>query len=138
MYEQDKVDLRYNLAKRIDVDNGDAVQFIMLPSMTRRTTTVTKDRRERLVAHLHTCMAKRTEPTPTPHDKHSDIATLPAAEQRTREERLCGTCRGHCCQHGAEHAYLTVDTLTRYLADHPQHSQQEAIKAYADHVPDRA
>lgn len=51
---------------------------------------------------------------------------------------LCGLCRGGCCTHGGEHAYLTAATLRRVMARHAAMSDDELVAAYLEHLPDKS
>ena len=48
----------------------------------------------------------------------------------------CSACGGRCCRHGGERAYLTVDTMRRWFAAHPDLGPPAAVAAYAAHLPD--
>lgn len=49
----------------------------------------------------------------------------------------CAVCRGSCCRGGGNDAYLSVDTIRRYMARHPRLSPQQVLAEYLDRVPDR-
>src|SRR6185503_5777535 len=42
----------------------------------------------------------------------------------------CAACRGSCCRHGGEHAFLYPDHFRRYLRDHPGTDPQALLAAY--------
>jgi hypothetical protein len=106
-------------------------------SITRHTVKISKGRKERLVANLLSCLNTGAQ-SPQAQGKENPSKELPRPELFKIEQNLCATCRGQCCEKGAEHAYLKYDTLNRFLSDHPEHSEQTAIQAYADCVPERA
>lgn len=47
----------------------------------------------------------------------------------------CAACRGSCCRHGGDHAFLYPDHFRRYLRDHPGADPQELRAAYVSHLP---
>jgi hypothetical protein len=48
--------------------------------------------------------------------------------------RVCAFCQGWCCRSGGDHAYLTVDTLRRYLAAHPGRRPRDVLADYLGRV----
>lgn len=61
--------------------------------------------------------------------------------QTSARERLsgnaCTACRGSCCRSGGDHAYLTEETIARYVRAHPERSFQEILDAYVSCIPER-
>jgi hypothetical protein len=51
--------------------------------------------------------------------------------------QVCAFCEGWCCRNGADHAYLTVETLRRYLAAHPGRRPRDVLANYLDRVGHR-
>ncbi|MBV8881519.1 MAG: hypothetical protein JO332_16250 [Planctomycetaceae bacterium] len=47
----------------------------------------------------------------------------------------CASCRGHCCRHGADHAFLRPATLRRYLKTHPEETPAQALQSYLRRIP---
>ena len=47
----------------------------------------------------------------------------------------CAACRGSCCRHGGEHAFLYPDHFRRYLRDHPGTDPQALLAAYVARLP---
>jgi hypothetical protein len=47
----------------------------------------------------------------------------------------CATCQGSCCSDGETHAFLTADTMRRYLRKHSGAEPEELFAAYDAHVP---
>jgi hypothetical protein len=48
----------------------------------------------------------------------------------------CRLCRGACCRTGADHAYLNIGLIRKFLSDHPELSEEQAVDAYLAHVPE--
>ncbi len=85
----------------------------------------------------------RETPSPSHTPKVASVAEAAAAEAPITEippeisrtlaavlEAACIACRGVCCQHGREHAYITSDTILGYLDQHPGRSIEEIVDAY--------
>jgi len=45
-------------------------------------------------------------------------------------DRLCGLCKGACCTSGAEHAYLSSNTIKRFLNTNLDKSVQDMLELY--------
>jgi hypothetical protein len=60
----------------------------------------------------------------------------------TEDERLigaaCGSCRGHCCRHGEDHAFLRPATLRRHWRAHPELTPQQVREEYLRRLPDES
>lgn len=52
--------------------------------------------------------------------------------------QACATCRGDCCQNGAERAYLTRRTLSRFQNTSPEMTLEDVLRAYLDRVPEQS
>jgi hypothetical protein len=50
--------------------------------------------------------------------------------------QACATCQGDCCKNGGDRAYLTRQTLARYVSSMPGMSLEDALRAYLDRVPE--
>jgi hypothetical protein len=50
----------------------------------------------------------------------------------------CSCCKGRCCEGGADHAYLKVETIRRYRAEHPDQRPRDVLAAYLDRVGHRS
>ncbi len=61
-------------------------------------------------------------------------AALPAAESELLG-RACAACRGFCCRHGRDHAFLGGAHMARYLTAHPEATPEQAVGAYLAHLP---
>jgi len=47
----------------------------------------------------------------------------------------CACCKGSCCQSGGlTHAYLTVETIRRFLTAHPDQRPRDVLAAYLSHL----
>src|SRR5262249_14417493 len=61
-------------------------------------------------------------------------AEAPAPEVQAVLSRACAQCKGFCCRDGGNFAYLTVDTIRRYMEAHPGVRPREVLAAYLAHL----
>jgi hypothetical protein len=135
MNEQQKWHLRADAAARAGLAM-DAVDLVVMPAFSGKTAASREGRKERLRAYLQDQLAEVSEKT-----RAAERSPAPA-DARAREdtrmlESLCAACRGHCCQKGGEHAYLSPQTFKRVLEAQPGLSGEALIDTYLDHVPAR-
>ena len=50
----------------------------------------------------------------------------------------CGVCRGSCCRHGGDHAYLFPDHFRRAMRHHPGRTREELLEDYLSRLPAEA
>ena len=66
----------------------------------------------------------------------SRLAPSTADDTHPQGARLCGQCRGRCCEHGGEwRAFLDVTVLERWRAEAPERTLGDAIEAYIAMLP---
>jgi len=92
-----------------------------LPSQHRTLSRASEQRRDAFLAHLDRLIAQcesegwdtpgvtRTEPPPDPTTDELDAVSVQG----------CIGCKGHCCQTGSTHAWLTPETIRRLQVDNP-------------------
>ena len=65
----------------------------------------------------------------------------PSSDGQSKSENAtivaCTTCRGQCCEQGGDHAFINVDTLLRYLAEHPSARPRDVYDAYLSRLGSR-
>ncbi|WP_182870398.1 hypothetical protein [Stieleria mannarensis] len=49
----------------------------------------------------------------------------------------CAVCRGHCCPQGSGHAFINVETMVRYMEQHPQQRPRDVLSAYVSRIGHR-
>jgi hypothetical protein len=136
MHEKEKWDLRAAGAARAGL-GADAVDLALLPAYSGKTIACRESRRDLLRDYLReqlaeVCGPAAVEETPPP------AADPSAPPQPLNLERVCATCRGHCCRKGGEHGYVSPSTLQRVLAADPTVSGDALIDTYLSHVPTRS
>jgi len=49
--------------------------------------------------------------------------------------QACTGCRGNCCHMGADHAFLSIGIMRRYIRQHPEMSADQVVDVYSSHLP---
>jgi hypothetical protein len=106
----------------------------VLPATDRPLSRLEPARRtlfaERLADLMETAAADPEGPTGEP---------IGAERPPTADERLigaaCGSCRGHCCRLGEDHAFLRPATLRRHWRAHPELTPQQVREDYLRRLP---
>ena len=66
----------------------------------------------------------------------SRLAESTADDSHPQGARLCGHCRGRCCQHGAGwNAFIDLTVLQRWQQIHPEQCAADAVQAYLSLLP---
>lgn len=65
-----------------------------------------------------------------------DIAEEATELESTLFAAGCGLCRGMCCRQGADHAFLNIVQIRRFLAEHPELTEEETVEAYIAFIPE--
>ena len=107
--------------------------IVVIPSFPERRTRLPAPRRKAFAANLARQIALAFERGP---DAAPPVETdaPPAPDVAAALGAACATCRGHCCRHGGERAYLGADRMQRHLAEHPEHGPDDVLNAYLVHV----
>ena len=88
---------------------------LTVPAYGGRIEPLSTARRRAFAAHLRKIITEAfAEPSPRVRASSSN-AVLTEATQAA-----CATCRGQCCSHGGEHAYLDEDTIRRVARARPE------------------
>ncbi len=91
------------------------VPELTVPAYGGRLEPLPATRRRAFAAHLRTIVAEAFA-EPAPRVRSTSSKTVPLAAT----EAACATCRGRCCAHGGEHAYLDEDTIRRVARTWPE------------------
>jgi len=112
----------------------------VIPAFTARLVNLPERRRSNFRDHLTTLIAQAVAPASPPIPDRAEgqtaVAEAPPAA-RAVMGMACSCCKGACCKDGADHAYLTVDTIRRYRAAHPEQRPRDTLAAYLDRVGHR-
>jgi hypothetical protein len=95
--------------------NEPAVTELTVPAYGGRLEPLPPERRRAFAAYLRKIIAEAfAEPAPRVR------ATSSNAVHSAATEAACAACRGQCCSHGGEHAYLDEDTIRRVARARPE------------------
>ena len=96
-------------------DAKPAMAELTVPAYGGRIEPLPAARRRAFATHLNGIVAEAfANPAPRVRDAASGPAPSPASRA------ACATCRGQCCAHGGEHAYLDEDTIRRVARAWPE------------------
>lgn len=113
----------------------------VIPAFAAKPVNLPERRRRNFRDHLMTLIAQATAapaspPIPDRAEGQTAAAEAPPAA-RAVMGMACACCKGACCKDGADHAYLTVDTIRRYRSAHPEQRPRDTLAAYLDRVGHR-
>ena len=117
------------------------LRLAILPTNSREITPLPTERRDEFLAGLRARMitaAARREELAAQEETPEPPSPLPLPGERALLIQACTTCRGSCCQLGDTKAYLGVETLLRFLNQHPHQSAEEAVAQYESHLPEHS
>ncbi len=142
--EQHKRDAQ-RLLERDMPASAAAVRFIAIVPSSDRPITVLPARRTSMFRHrlmqVITRAAERRWGSAEAHEEEDGYPQTPPAlspEDANLMASACGTCRGHCCQQGGEHAFIHPHTILTYWEKHPDHRPVQVLEAYLSHLPQRS
>jgi hypothetical protein len=109
---------------------------VTVPQSDRRLGLVGAKRVERLKQHLRDVLfdMKKAKKAPRP----SPIAPEPDGFRAVVARTACSLCKGHCCRHGGDDAFLDEQTLARIRLAQPKISDEAIVRLYVGHVPPQA
>jgi predicted nucleic acid-binding Zn ribbon protein len=114
---------------------------LLVPSGPARALRLSQRRRAKYRAHLLKLLREVAALDVAPalasvagEGQGAAMAAAPSA----MPGQLCGLCRGGCCTHGGEHAYLTAATLRRVKAQQGCLSDEDVVDAYLARLPARS
>jgi hypothetical protein len=108
----------------------------VIPSFDVPVTNLPQRRRDALRDHVTRLLSQATVGRRAPPAAGEgtgaapQTSAAPAPAVQAVLGRACAQCKGFCCRDGGDYAYLTVDTLRRYLAAHPEQRPREVLAAY--------
>ncbi len=132
--------LRDQLAAEADVEEPETYRVVHIPHVRRQPTPPSEERRLAFREFLTQLIGKlgKDDTGPSADEAGSDsslkASSDPNSEALAVLSTACGVCQGYCCQHGGQHAYLTVDTIRRVMARNPGLLPDDVLHAYLDCV----
>jgi len=102
-----------------------------LPANEQTTAPLPQTRRETFLVNVAAAIDRALD------DPDRPVPESP--ESPPRRDALigsaCAACRGSCCTHGGNHAYLYPDHFRRLHRDHPGRSRDELVAEYRSYLP---
>jgi len=130
-------DLRNNEADAVGIENPEDFIPVAIPVNIRQIKNLPEKRRRTFCDKLKQLIDQAAaEPCSSTHltDDSTTQTKRDAQMQGTELHSIlinaCAICRGSCCKNGGEHAYLKVDTLLRYMHQHPELQQHQVLEEY--------
>jgi hypothetical protein len=133
--------LRDGAASRMDVEEAETYQLMIIPSYHEGRITelpdsrrsAFRDRLRQLIdaadAEAHASDAVNTAPIVEP-----ELPDARQADVQAVQGRACALCRGNCCRSGRDHAFISVETFRGYLAEHPHSNTDEVLATYLAYI----
>lgn len=125
--------LRQQQAPMLGRERAETLRVVWIEPHPTRLVDLPDALRRAQRAHLaNLARVAREEGTP------AAAAAAEAAAVPRAAAGLCAWCGGRCCRYGADHhAYLEAAHLQRWAQEGPGRTLDDAVAAYAEHLPDR-
>jgi hypothetical protein len=136
--------LRAQGGAALGVERPASYPLAVIPSLTAPLVNLAERRRrafrDRLMELIAEASKHRNTPTqPTPLSQAiCKTDAPPPAEVHALLGAACATCRGHCCATGGVHAYLSVDTIRRFMDANPHLRPRDVLEAYLSRLPNKS
>jgi hypothetical protein len=135
--EAQACELRARGGRALRVAEPETYAVTVIPRFTERMARLPAGRRrifrERLREVVDDAFAPDARDTPPSQPPPPE----PGAEEAAVLGAACARCRGYCCRNGGTHAYLSMATVRRYRAAHPEQGPAEVLAAYLARLPRR-
>jgi len=138
---------RAEAAVALGIERPADYALFVVPRTERPVVPLPARRKRRFHAHLRRAVAAAArgegEAVPAPEgpadvsEGEGGLAPLPEVETRLLGQ-ACAACRGTCCRHGREHAFLGGLRLARTLAAHPEATPEQAVATYLAYLPEES
>jgi hypothetical protein len=119
----------------------DTLPLAILPSNESVVVNIPEKRRRlfrnRLMGMISAAAAKLAGPdrnAPHNDDEHIVAPKVDSPQLLGLLAQGCATCRGDCCQQGADHAFIFVETICRYMTQHPGQRPRHVLESYLSHI----
>jgi hypothetical protein len=135
-------DLRDNTAEAAGIGNPKDFTPAAIPVNMRRIGNLPEKRRrtfcDRLRQLFSQAASERCSSTRSKDNTTIQMncdAQIQSTEFRLVLRNVCAICRGSCCTHGGDHAYIKVDTFLRCMHQHPEIQQYQILEEYLSCLP---
>lgn len=137
-------ELQSDAAKTAGIKNPEDFKPVAIPINVRNIRPLPEKRRlvfcERLKQLIDQAATKQRSSTNLTNDsakRKKYDARMQSTELRSILNNACAICKGSCCLHGEDHAYLQVDTLLDYMNQHPDFQQNQVFDEYLFYLPNK-
>jgi hypothetical protein len=136
------LDLRSDAAEAAGIQNPEDFIPVAIPINLRHIRHLPEKRRrmfcDQLKQLIEQAAAEHRSSTHLTDDstmqtKHD--AQMQSTELHSILSVVCAVCRGSCCKNGGDHGYIKVDTLVRYMRQHPELQQHQVLEEYLSFLP---
>ncbi len=117
----------------LGIQEPDTYRLTVIPTLRWRITNLPERRRRAFRDGLNRLISAASA-HPAAHAPMPEPVVSPAPEIQAVLGRACALCQGFCCRAGGNHAYLTVETIRRYMAEHPDLRPRDVLAAYLGRV----
>lgn len=140
---QQASDLRSYAAEVARIENPEDFIPVAIPINMRHIRHLSEKRRRTFCDRLKQ-LIDQAAAEQCPSARLADDSTMQAkcyAQMQVTELRFilnhaCAICKGSCCTHGGDHAYLKVDTFLYYMKQHPELQQpHQVLDEYVSCLP---
>lgn len=128
--------LRDRAVNSFGIQEPESFPLAVIPASVVKIAHLPENRRREFRDYL-TQLINQAVTSPNPPSTASD--QTPPAVQDPRVLAVlakgCACCKGSCCQGGGyAHAYLTLETIRRYMATRPDQRPRDVLAAYLSHL----
>ncbi len=134
--------LRNKAACLLGIDEPERFVSAVIPATQCPVTYLPQERRSAIGDHLEKLIIEAHKKRIVSPNDCQDEGTKAAKSHVDQTplsivQEACAMCRGNCCLNGGDRAYLTVETILRYSADHPELESHEVRTVFLLHVEER-
>lgn len=130
---QQATQLRSKVLQRFGIRRVTSFPVAIIPAIAPRITRLSTKQRRAFRQHLSVLIAQAQIRPPLAAPVVEEDAV--SAQLQAASGNACACCRGSCCLGGMyTHAYLGVETLQRYMAEHPRQSAPTVLRRYMQHI----
>lgn len=133
--------LRDRVMSQFGFSKPEDFPLVVIPAFTAELVSLPTQRRRTFREHLMALIEQSAPPPEPPVPKQGKAAPVvpdPTPEAQAVSGMACSCCKGRCCEGGGDHAYLKVETIRRYRAEHPDQRPRDVLAAYLGRVGRRS
>ena len=122
------------------IEEREAYQIVHIPHIRLQATEPSEERRLVFRDFLNQLIGKLDVDDAGPRAEVAGSESRVKADSGPNTEALtvlntaCGLCQGYCCQQGSLHAYLSVETVRRFMSRNPGLQPGDVVDAYLSFV----